>query len=72
MTPLVVAGAGVCVVWIAVTVVSLWVMRAVRRAQVEHGLQLELLTGLIDGRFLKVLQDVAEVKQLVETRGLPE
>lgn len=45
--------------------ISLWQLRRIRKAQVEQGLQLAALTGLMDGRTIKIAEGVAHAVELL-------
>lgn len=46
-------------------VVSIWQLHRYRKTQIEQGLKLDYLTGLMDGRTVKIAQDVAHAVELL-------
>jgi hypothetical protein len=50
---------------VAIGLAHLWQMHRLRKAQIEQGLKFDFLTGLMDGRTIKLSQDVAHVRELL-------
>jgi hypothetical protein len=48
-----------------------WQTHRLRAAQVEQGLKLDLLTGLMDGRTIKIAQDVTHALELLLEEAEP-